>query len=207
MKLYDISRPIAIDMPVFKDQPSRRPELIPVKSLEEDEVVIHKILLDLHTGTHVDAPSHYFKDGKTIDQLSMTKEVCRCVVYDLTRVEARIEIADLEKLEIEEGQFILLKTRNSFDEAYNPEFVYVTREAAAFLVQKKIKGIGVDAMTIERNQPDHETHKLLLSSEIMIIEGLRLQHIAPGQYVMVALPINIVGAEAAPTRVLLIEGL
>lgn len=207
MKLYDISRPIAIDMPVFKDQLSRRPELIPVKSLEENEVVIHKILLDLHTGTHVDAPSHYFKDGKTIDQLSMTKEVCRCVVFDLTHVHDRIEVSDLEKLSITEGQFILLKTRNSFVDTFDHEFVYVSKEAAAYLAEKKIKGIGVDAMTIERNQPDHETHKLLLKDEIMIIEGLRLQHIAPGSYVMVALPINIVGAEAAPTRVLLVEGL
>lgn len=207
MKLYDISMPISVDMPVFKNEPSRQPELIPVKSLEENAVVIHKILLDLHSGTHVDAPSHYFKDGKTIDQLSMTREVTKCRVIDLSKVESVITKADLEKCEIQENEFLLLKTRNSQDEGYNPDFVYVSSEAAAYLVEKAVKGVGVDAMTIERNQPDHETHKLLLSKEIMIIEGLRLKYINPGHYHMVALPINIVGAEAAPTRVLLVEGL
>ncbi len=207
MKLYDISMPIAIDMPVYKNQPSRRPELIPVKSLEENHVVINKILLDLHTGTHIDAPSHYFKEGKTIDQLSMTKEVTDCIVLDMTRVENEINVSDLEAQTIPEGAFILLKTKNSWDEDYNPDFVYLTKEAAAYLIEKKIKGVGIDALTIERNQPDNDTHKMLLASEVLIIEGLRLKHIGTGTYKMIALPINIVGAEAAPTRVLLVEGL
>lgn len=207
MKLYDVSTPISVDMPVFKNEPSRRPELIPIKSIDENEVVIHKILLDLHSGTHVDAPSHYFKGGKTIDQLSMTKEVTTCRVIDLTRVEGGITKADLERFNIAENEFLLLKTKNSSDILYNPEFVYLTDEAAAYLLEKKIKGIGIDAMTIERNQPEHETHKMLLEKEVMIIEGLRLKYVSAGTYSMVALPINIVGAEAAPTRVLLIEGL
>lgn len=207
MKLYDVSMPIAIDMPVYKNQLSRRPELIPVKSLEENHVVINKILLDLHTGTHIDAPSHYFKEGKTIDQLSMTKEVTDCVVFDLTQVDHQINVADLESHTIPEGTFILLKTKNSWDDHYNPEFVYLTKEAADYLISKKVKGVGIDALTIERNQPDNDTHKILLKNEVLIIEGLRLKHIAAGSYKMIALPINIVGAEAAPTRVLLVEGL
>ncbi len=207
MKLYDISIPIDVNMAVFKNEPSRKPELIPIKSIEENDVVIHKILLDLHSGTHVDAPSHYFKNGKTIDQLSMTKEVTTCRVVDLTQVEHSITKQDLLPLSIKENEFILLKTKNSSHEGYDPEFVYLSAEAAEYLVGLKVKGVGIDAMTIERSQPKHETHKLLLKNEIMIIEGLKLLHIVPGTYHMVALPINIVGAEASPTRVLLIEGL
>lgn len=207
MKLYDISMPISTTMPVFKNEPSRRPELIPVKSIEENEVLIQKIVLDLHSGTHVDAPSHYFKDGKTIDQLSMTKEVTSCRVIDLTHVKDHIDSETLRRCHIKAGEFILLKTTNSQEEAFNPEFVYLTEEAAEYLVSVGIKGVGIDAMTIERNQPNHETHKLLLGNEIMIIEGLRLANVMAGEYKMVALPINIVGAEAAPTRVLLVEGL
>lgn len=207
MKLYDISMPIAVDMPVFKNEQSRKPELIPVKSIEENQVLIHKILLDLHSGTHIDAPSHYFKDGKTIDQLSMTKEVCKCRVLDLTSVDEKISEAELLKFHIQSGEFILLKTKNSNDSGFNPDFVYLTEEGAQYLVGLGIRGVGIDAMTIERNQPNHETHKLLLEKEIMIIEGLRLANVMAGEYSMVALPINIVGAEAAPTRVLLVEGL
>lgn len=207
MKLYDISMPIDVNMAVFKNEPSRRPELIPIKSIEEHEVVIHKILLDLHSGTHVDAPSHYFKNGKTIDQLSMTKEVSLCRVIDFTQVKVAITKEDLMNAQLKENEFVLLKTRNSSTELYDPEFVYLSKEAAEYLVEMKAKGVGIDAMTIERNQPKHETHKLLLKNEIMIIEGLRLLHITAGNYHMVALPINIVGAEASPTRVLLIEGL
>lgn len=207
MKLYDISMPISTDMPVFKNESSRKPELIPVKSIDENQVVIHKILLDLHSGTHIDAPSHYFKEGKTIDQLSMTKEVTKCRVIDLTSVEDRICEVDLVKHHIQNGEFVLLKTKNSSDNVFNPEFVYLTEEGARYLIQQGVKGVGIDAMTIERNQPNHETHKLLLEKEIMIIEGLRLANVMAGDYSMVALPINIVGAEAAPTRVLLVEGL
>lgn len=207
MKLYDISMPIDVNMAVFKNEPSRQPELIPVKSLEENAVVIHKILLDLHSGTHVDAPSHYFKEGKTIDQLSMTKEVTNCRVIDFSTVDDAIMPRHFETLNIQEDDFLLLKTKNSTEDFYNPNFVYLSKEAAEYLAEKKIKGVGIDAMTIERNQPEHETHKCLLEREIMIIEGLRLKHIKAGLYKMVALPINIIGAEAAPTRVLLIEGL
>lgn len=207
MKLYDISMPISADMPVFKNESSRKPELIPVKSIDENQVVIHKILLDLHSGTHIDAPSHYFKEGKTIDQLSMTKEVTKCRVIDLTSVEDRICEVDLIKHHIQNGEFVLLKTKNSSDNVFNSEFVYLTEEGARYLIQQGVKGVGIDAMTIERNQPNHETHKLLLEKEIMIIEGLRLANVMAGDYSMVALPINIVGAEAAPTRVLLVEGL
>lgn len=207
MKLYDISMPIDVNMAVFKNEPSRKPELIPIKSIDEHEVVIHKILLDLHSGTHVDAPSHYYKNGKTIDQLSMTKEVTLCRVLDFTHIQGAIGKEDLVRAGLAENEFVLLKTKNSSTDLYDPEFVYLSKDGAQYLVDMKAKGVGIDGMTIERNQPKHETHKLLLKNEIMIIEGLRLLHIKAGIYHMVALPINIVGAEASPTRVLLIEGL
>ncbi len=207
MKLYDVSMPIDEKMPVFKDDFSRRPNLIPVKSLKKDEVVIHKILLDLHSGTHIDAPSHYFEGGKSIDQLSMTKEVTLCRVIDLTDIEAVITQKSLERYHIKEGEFILFKTKNSYEMCFNPNFVYLDESGANYLATLNIKGVGIDALTIERNQPEHPTHKRLLEKEILIIEGLRLANVMPGEYHMVALPINIVGAEAAPTRVLLVEGL
>lgn len=207
MKFYDISMPIQAGMPVYKNLDDRQPQLIPVKNLDNDKVVINKIVLDLHTGTHVDAPSHYFSDGRSIDQLSMTQQVSSCRVIDLTKVEDAISVSDLEKHHIEQGEFILFKTQNSFNLNLYTDFVYLSEAAAKYLVQIGIKGVGIDGLTIERDQPDHPTHKSLLEKNIMIIEGLRLADILPGQYKLVALPINIVGAEAAPCRVLLVEGM
>lgn len=207
MKFYDISMPIQVGMPVYKNLEDRQPQLIPIKELQSDKVVINKILLDLHTGTHVDAPSHYFEGGKSIEMLSMTQQISGCRVLDLTKIDSVIQVHDLEKCHIENGDFLLFKTKNSFRTQFNDDFVYLSEAAARYLVEKGIKGVGIDGLTIERDQPDHPTHKCLLEKEIMIIEGLRLADILPGAYKIVALPINIVGAEAAPCRVLLVEGL
>lgn len=208
MKIFDVSMPIDVNMPVYKNEPSRKPELIEIKSIEKDGVAITKILLDLHTGTHMDAPRHYFEDGSSIDQVKMTQEVTNAQVIDLTRINGRVITKEiLETKSIKENHVILLKTQNSYEDQFEPEFVYLSEEAAVFLVSKNIKGVGIDSLTIERNQPNHGTHKSLLSNQLIIIEGLRLRFVDEGVYTIVALPLKIVGAEAAPTRVLLIQGL
>ena len=86
---------------------------------------------------------------------------------------------------------------------FDPEFVYVTGEAAEYLVNVGIDGVGIDALGIERSQPDHRTHRLVLSHGILIIEGLQLAEVPPGEYMMSALPLAVPGAEAAPARVVL----
>lgn len=200
--------PISVDMPVYKNEKSRSPELIEIKSVEHHGVAVHKILLDLHTGTHVDAPRHYFEEGATIDAIKLTQEICNAQVVDLTKLGKRvIEREDLEGLNLLDNHFMIFKTQNSFEDHFEPDFVYIHKSAAHYLATLPIKGVGIDALTIEREQPDHETHKELLQAGFLVIEGLRLRFVDAGVYKMVALPIKIVGAEAAPTRVLLIEGL
>ena len=159
----------------------------------------------MHTGTHVDAPLHFVPEGKTIDQIPLDRLLRSCRVLDLTSVRGGIEVQDLQQWSIKGGEFIILKTRNSLQtrREFDPEFVYVTGEAAEYLVNVGIDGVGIDALGIERSQPDHRTHRLLLSHGILIIEGLQLAEVPPGEYMMSALPLAVPGAEAAPARVVL----
>lgn len=105
---------------------------------------------------------------------------------------------------IDEGAFILLKTKNSFHEGFANDFIYVEKSGAQYLKDKGIVGVGIDALGIERSQPGHETHKILLGAGIIILEGLKLADIAEGEYILSAAPLKIIGSEAAPVRAVLI---
>jgi arylformamidase len=139
--------------------------------------------------------------------LPLERLVRPCRVLDLTEVSEGITRADLAKWEIEAGEFLLLQTKNSLQEAFDFAFVYLTEEGAQYLVEKQVHGVGIDALGIERAQPGHPTHKHLFRANIIIIEGLRLKEVPAGQYFMVAAPIKLVHTEAAPARVLLLEGM
>ena len=97
-----------------------------------------------------------------------------------------------------------MKTKNSWDDQFQSDFIYLDKSGAEFLEENNVLGVGIDALGIERNQPYHETHKILLSRHIPILEGLRLKEVPAGEYILHALPLKIAGVEAAPTRAVLI---
>jgi arylformamidase len=194
-------------MPVYKNDASRRPVLTFEKRVETDGMTSGKLEMDLHTGTHLDAPLHMVNGGDSIDEISLTSVVTSCRVIALMSVEAVVTPAVLMPFDIKAGEFILLKTHNSFDEGFNPEFVFLSEAAAKYLAEIGIKGIGMDGLGIERDQVGHPSHKALFNSGCVILEGLRLKHIEPGDYKLIALPLKIVGAEASPVRAILIEGM
>jgi Predicted metal-dependent hydrolase len=159
-----------------------------------------------HTGTHVDAPSHFLKDGKCIDQISLDRLMGPAKVIDMVRVIDVITAEDLKHHDINEQDIILLRTMNSaYEETdeFNKEFVYLDQSAAAYLAERKIKAVGIDYLGIERGNPEHATHTKLMHADIVIIEGLRLSHVQAGDYFMVCLPLLVVGLDAAPARVIL----
>jgi arylformamidase len=112
----------------------------------------------------------------------------------------------LEKFDIRSGDFVLLKTRNSDHDGFDFEFVYLAEDGARYLAERNVAGVGIDALGIERSQPGHPTHKTLFGAGVVIIEGLRLKEVREGSYFMVAAPIKLMETEAAPARVLLLEG-
>lgn len=207
-KVHDISMSIFPGMTVYKDNPKKQPILEVVQDFPAASARETRLHIDAHTGTHVDAPLHMIPGGDTMESIHIERLVGTCRVLDLTQVENGITRRDLEPFSIQKGEKILLKTSNSSaseSDAFDLNFIYLEASGAQYLAEIGIDLVGIDALGIERSQPLHETHVELFSRDIIIMEGLRLASIAPGSYLLVAAPLKLIGTEAAPARVLLIE--
>lgn len=205
MKYYDISRAIGPNMAVYKDRDAKRPQQRIEASFEDRGFFESSLCCNLHTGTHIDAPAHMIKGGKTIDELDLSHFMGVAKVFDLSHVDNAIYRKDIEHLDIQRGDIVIFKTRNSLVEHFDPEFVYLEEDAALLLAELGVKTIGIDAMSIERGKVHHPTHDIVLGHDIAIIEDLRLKEIAPGSYHFTALPLKLVGYEASFTRAVLCE--
>lgn len=201
-KFYDVSAPIYLGMTVYKNKPEKQPSF---DTVTNGHVTETRISMDLHTGTHVDSPLHMINDGDTMESIAIEDLVGNVKLFDLTHVEDRIVYDDIKDLPIEKDDFILFKTKNSLEDAFDFEFIFVAQDAAQHLAEIGIKGVGVDALGIERAQPEHPTHRILFDKKVIVMEGLRLKEVAEGDYFMVAAPLNIIGTDAAPARVLLFD--
>jgi arylformamidase len=197
--------PISYSMPVYKGRENKRPKITIDGDFSTGSAYETRLELNLHTGTHLDTPKHMIQNGYTLEDLELSKVITDCKVFDLTNVEDKITDKDLMGLDIQEGDFILLKTKNSFEDILESNFIYVDKSGAEYLAKLKIKGVGIDSLGIERDQPDHETHISLFNADIMILEGIVLKDIEEGKYLLNAAPIFIPGAEAAPVRAYLIK--
>lgn len=204
MKIFDVSMAIHENMTVYKNRESKRPSVKRVRNFEEDGINESEITMNLHTGTHIDAPLHVFKDGSAVESIDIQRLITKCRVLDMTGLE-KITEADLRKKEIERGSFVLLKTDNSYTDDFGDGFVFLEKSGAEYLAGLNVKGVGIDALGIERDQGGHPTHNTIIGSGAIIIEGLRLKEIEEGDYMMYALPLNILNADGAPARVVLIK--
>ncbi|MGH4139781.1 cyclase family protein [Clostridium sp.] len=205
MIIYDISMTIEKSMGVYKNIEEKRPVIKFDRKIPKDSINESSMCMNLHTGTHIDAPYHVDNMGATIDAIDLNKLIAKCRVIDLTKVADGITKEDLIDKNILQGEFLLLKTRNSFFEEFQPGFVYVEKSGAEYLAEKGIIGVAIDSFGIERAQPEHDTHKILFSKGIIIIEGVRLKDIVEDEYLMCALPLKIKGVDGAPARVILIK--
>lgn len=206
-KVIDISWPLSNDMTAYKDR--NVVQITAVKKFQQEHARESRITIGSHSGTHVDAPSHFLDTGVTIDQISLDNLIGPCVVIDMTQCVDAITRYDLIDANIPRDHVVLFKTRNSAHTAtdpFNGRFVYLAHDAAHFLVECGVRVVGIDYLGIERNQPGHETHQVLLKNDIVVVEGLRLGHVEAGTYTFVCLPLLLPGLDAAPARALLIKG-
>jgi len=206
MSIIDISWPISNEIITYKNK--KDVVIQATKNFELDGFRESKISCGVHTGTHIDAPAHFMEHGKTIDQLDLSQLMGQAQIVDLTHVTDKITKTDLEHLDFSNCKILLFKTKNSLDSnngLFNQNFIYLDSGAAQYLSSKNLSVVGIDSLGIERNQPNHETHKILFEHNILIIEGLRLAHVAPAIYELVCLPLNIVGSDGAPARAILIK--
>ena len=165
------------------------------------------VSLNTHTGTHIDPPKHFYDDGLTIDRLDLD-----CLLGPARVIEIRdrisIEKAELQKHTIRRNEIILLKTDNSRlikMDSFHPDFTFLTLDAAQYLVDVGIRTLGFDYFSVERLDGPPDVHHLLLGKKIVIIEGLNLSEVDPGEYQMVALPLKIKNGNGSPARVVLIK--
>ncbi len=202
--IIDISRKISEDMTLYKNREENKPEISKRSSIKSDGSNSTKLVLNSHTGTHIDAPYHVFEDGMKIDELSLDKFYGKCRVFDLTNLDEKIGKEDLKKLKINEGDIVLFKTKNSLNEGFDFNFIYLDKTGAEYLVSKGIKTVGIDELGVERNQPEHETHNLLLKAGIPIIEGLNLNEVDSGEYTLCCFPLKI-NVDGSPVRAVLLK--
>lgn len=207
MRIWDVSMPIHREMPVWKGRDTKRPQLNITRDFQEDGSGGREtqLVMDAHTGTHIDAPLHFVYGGKTLDQIPIEQLIRKVKVIDLSNIEHVILPEHFGDHGISRGDFVLLKTLNSIEPILEQEFVYISGPAAQALVDLGVVGVGIDALGVERDQPDHATHMALLSAGVIIIEGLRLGNVPAGEYLMIAAPLKVLGVEAAPARVILTD--
>ncbi|MFC1567428.1 cyclase family protein [Thermodesulfobacteriota bacterium] len=209
MKMYDISLPISNDLPVWPGDPSV--SLMMTRSISNgDQCNVTQIQMGAHTGTHIDAPYHFLKDGATIDTIPFETFIGPCLVVDID-AEVLIEKKDFQKYDLNGHSRILIKTRNSELWANNinsfeKNYVSLGIDAAQYLVEMKAILVGIDYLSIEAFQSDgYPVHKLLLKNNITVLEGLNLSGVKSGVYELLCMPLKLQGCEGAPARVLLRE--
>ena len=207
IKIYDVSRPIGKGEAVYPG--NEPPALKRIKIFRRDKSNLFSLSLGLHTASHLDAPLHYLKNGKTIDKLPLEKCVGWCRVINLENIQKEIGEREVKKIKPKAGEIILFKTQNSkpaTSKRFNKNFIYLNESGARFLIKSKIKAVGIDGPSIRkfRLKPD-TVHPILLRAGIGVYEGLYFREIKPGRYFFIGLPLKIKNAEASPVRAVLIK--
>lgn len=208
MHIYDISLSISADLPVWPGDPAV--DIERVSAIDSgDDANVSRIDMGVHTGTHVDAPLHFLKDGGPVDQLDLKTLTGRAYVLDLPAVDA-IDARVLKTAEIPpRTRRILFKTRNSEyweggDSQFQEDFVAITADGAKYLVERGVRLIGVDYLSVAPYTQSVPTHKILLAAGVVVVEGLNLSNIEQGRYTLYCLPLKIAGSDGSPARAILI---
>lgn len=181
-----------------------------ISTVEKDGSRESRFSFSGHTGTHIDAPNHFLENGTGIDKINLEKLIGECTIVDFTHLD-HLEITpdELSGTEIKRGSRILFKTGNFkflHGNTFPDKYVSLSVEGAKYLVEKGVVLVGTDFLGIEkRKNPGHPVHKTLLQAGIVNVEGLDLENVPAGKYELICLPINVVGADGAPVRAVLVE--
>ena len=208
MKVYDISLTLRPRMPVYPGEPT--PVLEPTSQMERGDFCnVSLLAIATHTGTHIDAPRHFLPGGTPVDQLPVSVLVGPALVVEMP-VEQEINAADLEAAAIPSGtERLLFKTRNSRlldDEDFRRDFVYVALDAARWLVERGVRLVGIDYLSVEQMDAEPNiVHQTLLGAGVVIVEGVDMRQVPPGPYLLACLPLKIEGADGSPVRAVLVK--
>ncbi len=213
MKITDLTHIMHPDMPVFPG--TEQPIYEKANTLEKDGFQEAKITFYSHTGTHIDAPAHMLANGPYLDNLEIEHFIGNATILDFSNKEIKlIDVDSLKPYEekIKNVEFIIIKTGWSKywgDKKYFGSFPSLSVESAKWLSQFSIKGVGIDAISIDDiESTTFEVHKILMPKNIIIIENLtNLDSISNEYYILSILPLKNKDADGSPVRAISIENI
>jgi arylformamidase len=210
MTIYDISLTISPSLPIWPGDPPL--ELEQFESMDKGgHNNITRMSSCVHIGTHVDAPRHFLNDGHTVEQLSLDVLTGPCYVVQLPDGIEAITAEVLERTELtSEMKRVLFGTRNSHlwakgESEFQTDFVAITEDGAEWLVERGVKLVGVDYLSVAPYGDSIPTHTILLKAGVVLVEGLNLSKVMRGFYDLYCLPLKIAGSDGAPARAILVQ--
>jgi arylformamidase len=207
MRILDISVTLSPDLPVYPGDPPV--DMAPwTRMTDGDSANVSRVTLCTHSGTHIDVPRHFSDQGEPVDVIPLEVMVGDALVLEIAGAKV-IGRKELERLPVRGHKRLLLKTDNSGPwegTEFNHDFVALSVDGAEYLVELGVKLVGIDYLSIEAVEGDGTVHKLLLNERIVILEGINLAGVMPGEYELICLPLKIADADGAPVRAILRGG-
>jgi arylformamidase len=202
----DISVPISERTPIFTGDPTFSRDL--AQDLTRGDVCnLSRLEMGAHTGTHVDAPRHFIDGAPTTETLALDACMGDAWVVDATALTSTIRASDLDRLAIPSGETrLLFKTRNSdlwSRDGFSSDFLAFGADAARWLVDRGVRLIAIDYLSIAPFGDPVDTHRAFLGAGVVVVEGTDLRAVEPGPYELLCLPLRLVGSDGAPARALL----
>ena len=207
--IYDISVPLRSGGVVYPGNPAISITAQQAISLGAGANV-SRIDMGSHSGTHVDAPKHFFDDGAGADTLPLDVLMGPARLIAVDDAVKSVGETELRAHDLRGVTRVLIRTRNSAwlasgSTEFHPDYTFLSPEGAAYLVGLGVKLVGVDYLSVEQfHSGHHRTHRTLLGADVVIIEGLVLTEPPPGDYELRCLPLRLSGLDGAPARAVLI---
>lgn len=174
-----------------------------------DGLTLSKVAMGSHSGTHIDAPMHFIRDGASIDRVPLEPLIGPARVIEIPDSVQAIDAAELNRHQWRGTPRVLFRTRSSVrgwmkSPTFHRDFAYVAPDAAQLLADAGVLLIGVDYISAEQfGAPAPLTHRILLGKGIPMVEGLALESVRAGDYELIVLPVKVGGYEGAPARAVL----
>ena len=194
MRIIDISQEV-LSCNIYSGDPSPKAEKL--KSMEQGENYnLSMFSMCAHNGTHIDAPSHFIKDGKSIDEIPGDITIGYCYVTEHNG-----------EMTADDASLVLKKARNqgADERILIAGDVTVTEEAAEVFAKAGIKLLGNEGQTVGPKDAPMRVHQVMLGAETVLLEGIVLRNVSEGKYFLSAAPLNLKGLEGSPCRAYLIE--
>lgn len=200
MNIIDISMEVDEDMITYPGNPS--PSFNQYSSIPDDVTNETKLCTGSHTGTHVDAPKHVRNEGGTAANIDLTQCYGPCRVVDIGD-DASVDESHVDHIEPRQGEIIIFKTKNTYEDPFNEDYAYISRGAAQRLIEADVKAVGIDYLSVKQFNGDNDVHEDLITN-MTVYEGLALDHVDPGTYTFAGFPLKL-PLDAGMTRAVLIE--